>query len=116
MLPCKKKGHGIAAQGTVALVAAHTFVFFFTVSCGVILWVMVGEMFPFPFPIRAAAMSVATAFNWPANWAVTESFPRMADCWGRRAGKGDLRHTVRADRRDGTLGASIYLVLKKATA
>ncbi|WP_267885214.1 sugar porter family MFS transporter [Streptomyces sp. NRRL F-525] len=64
-------------QGTVALVAAHTFVFFFAVSWGVILWVMVGEMFP--FPIRAAAMSVATAFNWLANWAVTESFPRMAD-------------------------------------
>jgi SP family sugar:H+ symporter-like MFS transporter len=39
-------------QGTVALVAAHTFVFFFAVSWGVILWVMVGEMFP--FPIRAA--------------------------------------------------------------
>ncbi|MFD3925730.1 sugar porter family MFS transporter [Streptomyces sp. NPDC058614] len=64
-------------QGTVALVAAHTFVFFFAVSWGVILWVMVGEMFP--FRIRAAAMSVATAFNWLANWAVTESFPRMAD-------------------------------------
>lgn len=29
--------------------------------------------------IRAVAMSVATAFNWLANWAVTESFPRMAD-------------------------------------
>ncbi|MGW0710221.1 sugar porter family MFS transporter [Streptomyces sp. NPDC002643] len=65
------------AQGTVALVAAHTFVFFFAVSWGVILWVMVGEMFP--FRIRAAAISVATAFNWLANWAVTESFPRMAD-------------------------------------
>lgn len=64
-------------QGAVALVAAHTFVFFFAVSWGVILWVMVGEMFP--FRIRAAAMSVATASNWIANWAVTESFPRLAD-------------------------------------
>ena len=63
-------------QGTVALVAAHTFVFFFAVSWGVVLWVMVGEMFP--LRIRAAAMSVATAFNWLANWAVTESFPRMS--------------------------------------
>ena len=51
-------------------------------SWGVILWVMFGEMFP--FPIRAAAMSVATAFNRLANWAVTESFPRMAD-WNRSA-------------------------------
>ena len=63
-------------QGLVALVAAHAFVLFFAVSWGVILWVMVGEMFP--FRIRAAAMSLATAFNWIANWAVTESFPNMA--------------------------------------
>ncbi|MET9353149.1 sugar porter family MFS transporter [Streptomyces sp. NPDC006617] len=64
-------------QGTVALIAAHAFVFFFAVSWGVVLWVMVGEMFP--LRIRAAAMSVATATNWVANWAVTESFPRMSD-------------------------------------
>lgn len=64
-------------QGTVALIAAHAFVFFFAVSWGVVLWVMVGEMFP--LKIRAAAMSVATAFNWIANWAVTETFPRMSD-------------------------------------
>nr|WTB34716.1 sugar porter family MFS transporter [Streptomyces sp. NBC_00830] len=64
-------------QGTVALIAAHTFVFFFAVSWGVILWVMVGEMFP--LKIRAAAISVATAFNWIANWAVTETFPRLSD-------------------------------------
>jgi len=63
-------------QGTVALIAAHSFVFFFAASWGVILWVMVGEMFP--LRIRAAAMSVATAFNWLANWAVTETFPRMS--------------------------------------
>ncbi|MGP4085243.1 sugar porter family MFS transporter [Streptomyces sp. KR55] len=64
-------------QGTVALVAAHAFVFFFAASWGVVLWVMVGEMFP--LKIRAAAMSAATAFNWIANWAVTETFPRMSD-------------------------------------
>ncbi|TDC06542.1 hypothetical protein E1265_34680 [Streptomyces sp. 8K308] len=64
-------------QGTVALVAAHTFVLFFAVSWGVILWVMVGEMFP--FRVRAAAMSVATASNWIANWAVTEGFPRLSE-------------------------------------
>ncbi|WP_436771375.1 sugar porter family MFS transporter [Yinghuangia sp. YIM S09857] len=64
-------------QGTIALVAAHVFVFFFAVSWGVILWVMVGEMFP--LRIRALAVSVATSFNWIANWAVTESFPTMRD-------------------------------------
>ncbi|GHF09433.1 sugar transporter [Streptomyces spiralis] len=64
-------------QGTVALVAAHAFVFFFAASWGVVLWVMVGEMFP--LRIRAAAISVATAFNWIANWAVTESFPPISE-------------------------------------
>jgi MFS transporter, SP family, sugar:H+ symporter len=77
-----KTGHGANIsipdlQGTVALVAAHFFVFFFAVSWGVILWVMVGEMFP--LKMRATAISVATAFNWLANWAVTESFPRLSD-------------------------------------
>jgi MFS transporter, SP family, sugar:H+ symporter len=52
-------------------------VFFFAVSWGVILWVMVGEMFP--LKVRATAISVATMFNWLANWAVTESFPRLSD-------------------------------------
>ncbi|MEV5177325.1 sugar porter family MFS transporter [Streptomyces flaveolus] len=64
-------------QAAIALVAAHTFVFFFAASWGVVLWVMVGEMFP--LRIRAAALSVATAFNWIANWAVTESFPRLSE-------------------------------------
>ncbi|MEU5629769.1 MULTISPECIES: MFS transporter [Streptomyces] len=63
-------------QGTLALVAAHAFVFF-AASGGVVLWVLVGEMFP--LRIRAAAISVATAFDWVANWAVTESFPPMPE-------------------------------------
>lgn len=65
------------AQGAVALLAAHVFVFFFAVSWGVVLWVMVGEMFP--LGIRASAVSLATASNWLANWLVTETFPRLAD-------------------------------------
>lgn len=64
-------------QATTAIVAAHVFVFFFGVSWGVILWVMVGEMFP--LRIRSAAMSVATACNWIANWTVTETFPTLSD-------------------------------------
>jgi sugar porter (SP) family MFS transporter len=64
-------------QGWVALIAAHWFVFFFAMSWGVILWVMVGEMFP-P-KIRATAIGVASMFNWIANWAITASFPSMSD-------------------------------------
>jgi sugar porter (SP) family MFS transporter len=65
------------AQGTVALVAAHTFVLFFALSWGVVVWVFLGEMFP--NKIRAAALGVAASAQWIANWAITASFPSLAD-------------------------------------
>ncbi|MFI1357586.1 sugar porter family MFS transporter [Streptomyces sp. NPDC020898] len=66
-----------ATQGWVALVAAHLFVLFFALSWGVVVWVMLGEMFP--NRIRAAALGVAAAAQWIANWAITASFPSLAD-------------------------------------
>ncbi|MER7577680.1 sugar porter family MFS transporter [Streptomyces sp. NPDC126514] len=66
-----------ATQGWVALVAAHTFVLFFALSWGVVVWVFLGEMFP--NRIRAAALGVAAAAQWIANWAITASFPSLAD-------------------------------------
>ncbi|MEU1696724.1 sugar porter family MFS transporter [Streptomyces hirsutus] len=66
-----------ATQGWVALVAAHIFVLFFALSWGVVVWVMLGEMFP--NRIRAAALGVAAAAQWIANWAITASFPSLAD-------------------------------------
>ncbi|SFF61786.1 MFS transporter, sugar porter (SP) family [Actinacidiphila alni] len=65
------------AQGTVALVAAHCFVLFFALSWGVVVWVFLGEMFP--NKIRAAALGVAASAQWIANWAITASFPTLAD-------------------------------------
>ncbi|MGW1003970.1 sugar porter family MFS transporter [Streptomyces sp. NPDC002520] len=64
-------------QGLVALIAAHVFVLFFALSWGVVVWVMLGEMFP--NKIRAAALGVAAAAQWIANWAITASFPSLAD-------------------------------------
>ncbi|HEY3479706.1 MAG TPA: MFS transporter, partial [Streptomyces sp.] len=64
-------------QGTVALIAAHVFVLFFALSWGVIVWVFLGEMFP--NKIRAAALGVAASAQWIANWAITASFPTLAD-------------------------------------
>ncbi|SHI40951.1 MFS transporter, SP family, sugar:H+ symporter [Nocardiopsis flavescens] len=61
----------------VALAAASSFVLFFALSWGVVVWVLLGEMFP--LRIRAAAMGVATAVQWLANWAVTVSFPSLRD-------------------------------------
>ncbi|GHE46426.1 MULTISPECIES: sugar porter family MFS transporter [Streptomyces] len=66
-----------ATQGWVALVAAHVFVLFFALSWGVVVWVFLGEMFP--NRIRAAALGVAASAQWIANWAITASFPSLAD-------------------------------------
>ncbi|MFD5386127.1 sugar porter family MFS transporter [Streptomyces sp. NPDC127074] len=65
------------AQGTTALIAAHSFVLFFALSWGVVLWVLLGEMFP--NRIRAAALGLAATAVWASNWLITVSFPSLAD-------------------------------------
>ncbi|MFJ2741348.1 sugar porter family MFS transporter [Streptomyces sp. NPDC087440] len=64
-------------QGMVALIAAHVFVLFFALSWGVVVWVFLGEMFP--NRLRAAALGVAAAAQWIANWAITASFPSLSE-------------------------------------
>lgn len=64
-------------QGTIALIAAHSFVLFFALSWGVVVWVLLGEMFP--NRIRAAALGVAASAQWIANWVITVSFPTLSD-------------------------------------
>ncbi|MGP4091981.1 sugar porter family MFS transporter [Streptomyces sp. KR55] len=65
------------AQGVVALIAANAFVLFFALSWGVVVWVMLGEVFP--NKIRAAALGVAASAQWIANWAITITFPDLAE-------------------------------------
>ncbi|WP_127782754.1 sugar porter family MFS transporter [Rhodococcus sp. X156] len=62
--------------GTIALVAANGFVFFFALSWGPVVWVLLSEMFP--NRSRAAAVAVATSANWIANFAVTVTFPTFS--------------------------------------
>ncbi|WKX72831.1 sugar porter family MFS transporter [Streptomyces sp. XD-27] len=64
-------------QGVLALIAAHAFVLFFALSWGVVVWVLLGEMFP--NRIRAAALGVAASAQWIANWAITASFPNLSE-------------------------------------
>ena len=64
------------SYGTTAIVGAHVFVFFFAMSWGVVVWVVLGEMFP--NKIRALALSVAASFQWLANFAVSQSFPSLS--------------------------------------
>ncbi len=62
--------------GMVALVSANVYVFFFGLSWGPVVWVLLGEMFN--NKIRAAALSLAAAVQWIANFLVSTSFPPIA--------------------------------------
>ena len=61
--------------GTIALIAANLYVVFFGVSWGPVVWVLLGEMFS--NQIRAAALAVAAAAQWLANFLVTITFPTL---------------------------------------
>ncbi len=61
----------------VAFLAANGFVVFFGASWGPVVWVMLSEMFP--VRIRATALAVAAAAQWLANFAVTMTFPPLAE-------------------------------------
>ncbi|OLT18937.1 MFS transporter [Serinicoccus sp. CNJ-927] len=65
------------STGLVALIAANGFVVFFGMSWGPGVWVLLGEMFN--NRIRATALGVAAAAQWLANFAISTSFPRMAE-------------------------------------
>jgi sugar porter (SP) family MFS transporter len=63
--------------GGIALVAANAYVVFFGVSWGPVVWVLLGEMFP--NRIRAIGLAVAASAQWLANFAITATFPALAD-------------------------------------
>ena len=65
------------SAGIVALLAANLFVVFFGVSWGPVVWVLLGEMFN--NKIRASALGLAAAAQWLANFAISTSFPKLAD-------------------------------------
>jgi MFS transporter, SP family, sugar:H+ symporter len=66
--------------GTTALIAANAFVVFFGATWGPLVWVLLGEMFP--NRIRAAALGVAAAAQWIANFVITETFPILLNAFG----------------------------------
>ncbi|WP_102145409.1 sugar porter family MFS transporter [Mycobacterium hubeiense] len=66
--------------GPVALVAANLFVVAFGMSWGPVVWVLLGEMFP--NRIRAAALGLAAAGQWVANWLITVTFPELRNVLG----------------------------------
>jgi MFS family permease len=68
------------ASGVIALVAANLFVVAFGMSWGPVVWVLLGEMFP--NRIRAAALGLAAAGQWTANWLITVTFPGLREHLG----------------------------------
>jgi SP family sugar:H+ symporter-like MFS transporter len=60
-------------MGLLALIAANAYVFFFNMSWGPVMWVMLGEMFP--NQIRGSGLAVAGFAQWIANFAITMTFP-----------------------------------------
>ena len=69
--PALSGGHG-----TAALLAANLYVFAFGFSWGPVVWILLGEMFN--NRIRGAALAIAAAAQWIANWLVTLTFPGLA--------------------------------------
>jgi len=66
-----------SGSGIVAMLAFNIYVAFFAATWGPVIWVLLGEMFP--NRIRAAALAVAAAAQWIANFLVSTAFPPLAD-------------------------------------
>ncbi|WP_371395933.1 sugar porter family MFS transporter [Fretibacter rubidus] len=73
-------------MGRTALYAAMAYVFFFNMTWGPVMWVLLGEMFP--NQIRGSALAVAGFAQWMANFLVTLSFPVMLGSIGLAASFG----------------------------
>ncbi len=67
--------HLSQAEAITALLSAHWYIFFFGVSWGPCVWVMLGEMFN--NRIRGAAISTAASAQWIANFLITITFPMI---------------------------------------
>ena len=73
----------LGSSGVIALFAANAFIFFFNLSWGPVMWVMLGEMFP--NQIRGSALAVAGLAQWGANFFITITFPIMLGSIGLAA-------------------------------
>lgn len=64
----------------VVIAGSYIFFFIFSASWAIVMWVVIGEIFP--NSIRALAVALATAANWVGNFLVTTSFPVLRDSIG----------------------------------
>lgn len=73
-------------MGMLALISANAYVFFFNISWGPVMWVMLGEMFP--NQIRGSGLAISGLAQWGANFMVTMAFPIMLSSIGLAAAYG----------------------------
>lgn len=66
-----------SAEGIISLIGILLFIASFAMSMGPIVWVLLSEIFP--NKIRSAAMSVAVAAQWLANYFVSQIFPIVVE-------------------------------------
>jgi len=64
-------------SGPLVLVLTLLYIAFFAMTQGPIIWVVIAEIFP--NRLRGRAMAIATAALWVADFAVSLSFPVIAD-------------------------------------
>lgn len=72
---------GISLQmkqtGIISLIGIFLFIGSFAMSMGPVVWVVLSEMFP--GAIRSLGMSLAVAFQWAANYMVSQTFPMVME-------------------------------------
>jgi SP family xylose:H+ symportor-like MFS transporter len=64
-------------EGIISLIGILVFIGSFAMSMGPIVWVLLSEIFP--NKIRSAAMAVAVAAQWLANYFVSQTFPMVVE-------------------------------------
>ncbi len=64
-------------EGIISLIGILIFIGSFAMSMGPIVWVLLSEIFP--NKIRSAAMAVAVAAQWLANYFVSQTFPMVVE-------------------------------------
>ena len=65
------------SEGIISLIGVLIFIGSFAMSMGPVVWVILSEIFP--NKIRSAAMSIAVAGQWLANYFVSQSFPIIVE-------------------------------------
>ena len=66
---------GTATLTYLIFISILLYIFFFAISAGPLVWLMISEIFPIRF--RGIGMSIAVAANWLVDYFVSQLFPVM---------------------------------------